>query len=209
MALVKDITRKRFGKLTVLKLQTTKKHKTYWLCQCDCGNTKVIRKDHLLSGATKSCGCLEKNNLKQLEFQSTHGQSKTHLYFVWNTMRQRCRNPNASSFKNYGGRGIKVCREWDEHFEPFYKWAMANGYKHGLTIDRIDTNGNYEPKNCRWVTNKIQQNNKRSNVVINGKTITQWAESKGLKPQLVIQRLGNGWTLEQALDKHKHINQFI
>lgn len=206
---IKDITGKKFGKLTVLKLKFLKNHKTYWLCQCKCGNTKVIRKDHLLSGATQSCGCLEKSNLKKLAFKPTHGHSSEPIYFVWNTMRQRCTNHNANNYKNYGARGIKVCDEWLKNFENFYEWAMAHGYRRGLTIDRIDVNGNYEPSNCRWVSQKVQQNNRRNNHVIDGKTVTQWAESKSINPQLVSQRLRKGWSLKQALDKNKHVNQFI
>ena len=209
MTAIKDITGRKFGKLTVLKLQTLKNHRTYWLCQCKCGNTKVVRKDHLLSGVTQSCGCLEKVNLSKLAFKSTHGHSAEPIYYVWNSMRQRCMNPKSTHYKNYGGRGIRVCDEWLTLFEPFYEWAMSHGYHEGLTIDRIDNDGNYEPCNCRWVTNKVQSNNRRNNHVIEKKTVTQWAESNNMNPKLVGQRLRHGCSLKQALDKHKHINQYI
>lgn len=205
---IRTIKGRKFGKLTVIDLAYIKNHKTFWLCNCDCGNTKVIRKDHLLSGETRSCGCLEKENRKKLAFQTTHGQSQTHLYYVWNTMRQRCNNPHVSEYHNYGGRGIKVCSAWNNNFELFYKWATSNGYKQGLTIDRIDNYGNYEPDNCRWVTAKVQANNKRSNKRFEGKTVTQWAEENKLNPKLVNQRIRSGWSLKKALDPTKHINQF-
>lgn len=112
-------------------------------------------------------------------------------------MRDRCNNPNNKSFKHYGGRGIKVCKEWDKDFMNFYTWAMDNGYKEGLTLDREEVNGNYEPSNCSWKTNLEQQRNRRNNhyVTINGetKTISEWSEISGIPPKTLRHRIISGW----------------
>lgn len=122
-----DLTGKVFGRLAVIKKDHVKKYKNnsniYWSCKCICGNESVVKTSHLKDGNIKSCGCLEKENLEKLKFQTTHGQSKTKIYYVWNSMRSRCNNPNVENYRNYGGRGIKVCDEWNEKFEPFYQWA--------------------------------------------------------------------------------------
>lgn len=131
-----------------------------------------------------------------------HGKYHTQLHGVWQMMKQRCFNPNQRTYKWYGARGIAVCPEWLD-FMGFYKWAVANGYSDGLTLDRIDPNGNYAPENCRWVSWKKQMNNKRSNRLISafGKTLTiqEWSEVTGIHRSTIVNRLKLGWTSEQAV----------
>lgn len=133
------------------------------------------------------------------------------IYSIWKMMRSRCNNPNAANYKFYGGRGISVCDEWDGRgkFINFYDWAMANGYEEDLTIDRIDHEGNYEPSNCRWITNVEQQKNKRERKVkdetikleYNGEilTLAKWSQRTGISHYTLRQRLKKGWSVEKAL----------
>lgn len=162
---IKDITGTRSGKLVALYPTDEKRHgKTVWMCRCDCGGTRTATVNDILFGYVTSCGCAV----------NKHGMGHTKLYRVWVSMRQRCNNKNNRAYKWYGGKGVKVCDEWNgsHNYEAFYKWAMASGYKQGLTIDRIDPDGNYEPSNCRWITISEQQKN-RSNSLERRKTCTQ------------------------------------
>lgn len=182
MKSVHDLTGMRFGRLTVIGIDDSKHtKKTYWICQCDCGNISSHRSDGLLAGNIKSCGCYkrEQDSIRVAK-NHKHKQSGTRLYAIWQGMKARCYNQNNLSYQNWGGRGIEVCDEWKDDFACFYKWATENGYGEDLTIDRIDNNGNYTPGNCRWVPQKTQARNRRSNLSITigreTKSLVEWCE---------------------------------
>lgn len=187
---VHDLTGQKFGLLKVLGLEETNTRKTYWKCLCECGNIKTVRSDSLQCGAIRSCGCIKKQQDRiNLTANHSHKMSKTRLYHIWQNMKSRCSNPNNQDYQRYGGRGIAVCKEWENSFSEFMKWANKSGYSETLSIDRIDFNGNYEPNNCRWATPKQQSNNRSSNhlVTIGKETmnISQWCEKYGIKLSVI------------------------
>lgn len=203
-----DLTGQRFNKLLVLEYVYTKNGQVYWKCQCDCGNIKNITGSHLRTGHTKSCGCLQKEiTIKRLEQQTKHGLRHTRIYETWVNMKTRCLNKNNKNYSNYGGRGIKVCDKWKNDFMSFYNWAMENGYRDDLTIDRIDVNGNYEPNNCRWTTIEKQNNNRRNNYVVlykgESKTLEEWSKILpiNISSSVLRYRIVHNWDIEKAFTK--------
>lgn len=204
MSAVKDLAARRFGKLTVIsRAENSKSGKARWYCKCDCGKYVEVDGYNLRCGNTKSCGCLQR--AKTIERNIVHGKSKTRIYRIYQHMVERCFSKSDKRYLEYGGRGITICAEWlSEHgFEHFYKWSVHNGYSDNLTIDRKDVNGNYEPLNCRWVSMKIQQNNRRNNHLITfqgvTKTLSQWSEVTGIKSLTILHRINSGWNTEKAL----------
>lgn len=201
MAKALNLEGERFGRLTVIeKAGHTNYKKVLWKCICDCGNYAYVDTHSLTNGRTKSCGCI------QLEKVTKHGNKNTRIWRIWQYMKGRCKYKYIDSYKHYGGRGIKVCEEWDKSFESFYKWSMEHGYTDKLSIDRIDVNGNYEPSNCRWATSKEQSRNKRTNVYItyNGETrvLKDWAEFLGIDKNTLWGRINiSGWSIEDAFNK--------
>lgn len=204
MAKFLDLTGQRFGKLTVIKfskdVQSGKRKRKYWLCQCDCGNTKEVRTDGLTSGNVKSCGCLHieksyKNLTSKYGFKQKHKTQNKRLYYIWYSMKHRCCNPKDERYSRYGGRGITICNEW-LNFDNFAKWALSNGYENNLSIDRINNNGNYEPSNCRWTNNKQQCRNRRTNIKTqyNGKemTLIEISEITNIPHKTLIDRYHRG-----------------
>lgn len=196
-----DLSGKKFGRLTVIKVHEYKNQKLFWHCVCDCGKTTNVTAFNLTHNKIRSCGCLKTEEL--INRSTTHNQRHTKLYEVWKTMKQRCYNPENSSYHNYGARGIIVCDEWKNNFESFYIWSKSNGYKEGLSIDRIDVNGNYEPGNCRWTTRLVQANNTRVNryITINNETksLSEWCRFYNISCSAIYNRIKKGMNLIDAL----------
>lgn len=201
MGKLNELTGKKYGRLTVLERSgSTAQNKASWRCRCDCGNEVIVVGSHLLNGNTQSCGCYKSDRTS--ERKRSHGKSRTRLYHIWKNMRQRCGNPHKPDYLYYGGRGIIVDERWED-YSSFEKWAVENGYRDDLTIDRINVNGNYCPENCRWVSMTEQARNMSKNRIItyNGEShcLAEWAEILGISAKVLGQRVNRyGWSVERA-----------
>lgn len=198
-----DLTGKTFFRLTVVKPVTVNR-RTKWECKCSCGETKIVDGLELINGHVKSCGCLHKDAMAERAKKSkTYGYTHHRLYACYYRMRHRCENAADGSYKRYGGRGIKVCDEWKNDIMAFINWGLENGYKEGLSIDRIDNDGDYSPENCRWADARQQSNNRHTNkyVSYNGEThtVSEWSRIIGISPLTLNARLSSGWNVEDAL----------
>lgn len=170
-----------------------------WLCRCDCGTERSVLAMGLARGTSTSCGCRTSERMKRTEV--THGMSLTRVYGIWASMKYRCENPKSSRFKDYGGRGIKVCERW-QSFENFF--ADMGHPPTGMSIDRQENNGDYEPGNCRWATRKQQQRNTRRSPLFTHRgqqmTLREWADTLGLPFYILRHRvLRAGWDIDRAL----------
>ena len=200
-----DLIGCKFGRLTVVEYIPPKERKTRsfaWVCKCDCGNDKrvITSSTKLKNGDTKSCGCLKAERMGNLNKKYKYHDRR--LYEVYMAVVARTENPNNYEYKNYGARGIKLCDEWrgELGFDAFAEWAYSTGYdskapRGECTLDRIDVDGNYSPDNCRWITNKEQQSNRRDNVWItyNGETHTmkQWSEILDIPYKFLLWRISS------------------
>lgn len=192
----RNLVGQKFGKLLVLKSCGKKENNNHYFSKvkCECGKIYLVPDTELIYGRRLSCTkCAKK----------THGMTHSRLFNIWQSMKQRCYCKNCDAYKYYGGREIKICDEWLNDFKCFYNWAINNGYKEDLTIDRIDVNGNYEPSNCRWIDMIAQANNKRNNRLItyNGitDTLSNWAKKYNIESGVLYWRIRHGWNVEKAL----------
>lgn len=207
---IDNLKGKRFGRLVVLsEAGRTQAQRVLWQCRCDCGREDVFATTTNLKSSNpkvckRSCGCLQREIVSQIcrKRNTTHNRSKTKIFAVWAAMIQRCENPNRPDYERYGGRGVQVCPQWRESFERFYL-DMGEPESAGLTIDRIDNDGDYEPGNCRWATRKQQARNNSRNRFITYQSqtacIQEWSEITGLKAKTLAWRLRMGWSVERAL----------
>lgn len=200
-----DLTGQRFGRLLVkTRSGTHKLGGAIFECTCDCGNVVQVRAQSLRQCHTKSCGCLNSDQKRDIciERNTSHGQTGTKTYETWVNMLSRCFNKNSLSYKKYGARGTTVCKRWLK-FENFFSDMGKRPI--GYTLDRINTRGNYEPTNCRWATMKQQQNNRNNNVrlTLNGDTFTiqEWARRTGISRETISKRIRAGWDTKRALSE--------
>ncbi len=189
-------------------MQQAKVGHSKWICKCECGKEIEVFGTNLIRKHTISCGCMKGYYISKAKIK--HGKTHTRLYSIFNKMKDRCCNQNNPAYKNYGARGIKICNEWldkENGFVNFYNWAINNGYKENLTIDRVDNNGNYEPNNCRWVTYQKQNNNKRNNHLITYNNIThnltEWSKIIGINTSTIYGRINRNIPKEYWLYKGK------
>ena len=201
-----DLTGKIFGSLTVIGSagRHPKKRIALWLVRCVCGTEKALRKSTLTSGGSRSCGC--QMRALQAAAHMTHGLKQkdgktTPEYHSWQAMKTRCKNPKSRCFKDYGGRGIKVCDRWDRSFVDFL--SDMGPRPPGTSLDRIDLSLGYEPGNCRWATSKQQASNRSDNVFLihDGQRmcLAEWSTKTGLKSDAIAARLRRGWSVDRAL----------
>lgn len=163
-----DLTGRRFGKLTAISPTGEQDKRGYkiWHCKCDCGNERDVSRLSLINGHVTTCRECAKQNIAEANAnRKKRGKARCRLYGIWAHIKTRCQNPNSQQFNDYGGRGIRMCPEW-EKYEAFREWAHSSGYEKNLTIDRIDVNGNYEPSNCRWIPKREQSFNMRKTLYI-------------------------------------------
>ena len=205
-----DLSGRKIGRLHVDKrIGRGSHHETFYKCTCECGNIVYVNAASLRSGSTKSCGCLARELNKtriHINTNKKHGYAGTKLYKVWKNMRNRCHNPKYAYYHQYGGRGIKICDEWDNPdtgSTNFIHWALESGYEEGLTLDRIDNDGNYCPENCRWVSMKHQDNNRSSNHYVQIErwvfSLSIWADITGNDIKNIRNRIQRGWTEYEAI----------
>lgn len=212
-----ELIGKKFGAWIVLEKAESIKYSNStvirYKCQCECGKISIVKKQALLRGTSKSCGCLRAKYCH--DANTKHGMSYSKIYTAYKHMKDRCLNSNNKEYRRYGGRGISICDEWlgDNGFDNFYNWSIKNGYSEQLTIDRINNDGNYEPNNCRWTTVKQQNHNTSQNRLLtyNGEThdVTEWAELLNIERGTIFARIKYGMPIEQILFKKPTKNKKV
>lgn len=201
MGVFQDLTGQRFERLVVISRTTNSRtNMTRWLCKCDCGKEKIVHSAHLKSGASKSCGCLQKELARSANL--IHGHSNKNItkeYRAWKHIRKRCYSVNCKDYKDYGGRGIRVCERWLESFQNFLN-DMGNAPSKDLSIDRIDNDGDYEPNNCRWATTIEQAGNKRKSIIYQDICLKEYCRQNNLNYGAIYQRIKKcNWSIKEAI----------